>query len=101
MDELRFSALLLRTNHKSGETWACRRRFFAEALACAGDAAVGDDPSACGPSDGVRALVRAECELIEELARKYSHHYYAWNHWAWLERLCAGRSDFGTTRWAA
>lgn len=73
--ELHLSGLLLRTNHKSGETWAYRRHILAGALTTL-------------PPDGVSALVATELELVEELARKYDHHYYAWNHWAWLERFC-------------
>eukprot|EP00913_Durusdinium_trenchii_P011903 g11181.t1 len=58
--ELLFSALLLRTNHKSGET--CTRGLSLQRF--------------CGK----------ELALVEELAKRYDHHYYAWNHWAWLDR---------------
>eukprot|EP00933_Yihiella_yeosuensis_P006796 TRINITY_DN111594_c0_g1_i1.p1 TRINITY_DN111594_c0_g1~~TRINITY_DN111594_c0_g1_i1.p1 ORF type:complete len:404 (+),score=87.09 TRINITY_DN111594_c0_g1_i1:65-1276(+) len=81
--ELQFSALLLRTNHKSGESWAQRRRLLAEAF----------------HKDDERAeeVVKTELALIEELARRYDHHYYAWNHWAWLSgearRLASGLPD--------
>merc|ERR1712032_99000 len=37
-------------------------------------------------ADTFAHTVRSELELVEELAKKYDHHYYAWNHWAWLER---------------
>mmetsp|Transcript_94688 Transcript_94688/g.276898 ORF Transcript_94688/g.276898 Transcript_94688/m.276898 type:complete len:412 (-) Transcript_94688:7-1242(-) len=73
--ELQLGALLLRTNHKSGETWAYRRHVLALAL------------STAAPEHAAEIASR-ELALVEELARKYDHHYYAWNHWAWLERFC-------------
>ncbi|CAE8684619.1 unnamed protein product [Polarella glacialis] len=75
-DELRFSALLLRTNHKSGETWAQRRRLLTRAAL----RWVGEQ----GFQHEVATVAATELALIEELARRYDHHYYAWNHWAWL-----------------
>lgn len=72
--ELDFNALLLRTNHKSGEAWAFRRYLLATGLA-------GMTP------DCIAAQGDAEQKLVEELARKYDHHYYAWNHWALVDRL--------------
>ncbi|CAE7817134.1 ptar1 [Symbiodinium sp. CCMP2592] len=72
---LLFSALLLRTNHKSGETWAQRRRLLGEVLQVS--------------QDEQQTLLCQELALVEELARRYDHHYYAWNHWAWLNRFVA------------
>merc|ERR1712176_1424224 len=52
---------------------------------------MGKEPSA------VEEVAQSELRLIEELARRYDHHYYAWNHWAWLSRrareLAAGSLD--------
>jgi len=77
--ELHFGAMLLRTNHKSGETWAWRRCLLASCLQVL-------------PSEEASARVEYELLLVEELAKRYDHHYYAWNHWAWLDRFCRGRS---------
>ncbi|CAE7458477.1 HISN3 [Symbiodinium pilosum] len=76
--DLLFSALLLRTNHKSGETWAQRRKLLASALQTS--------------KDDQQALLTEEISLLEELARRYDHHYYAWNHWAWLNRYATSLS---------
>jgi len=73
--ELLFNAMLLRTNHKSGESWASRRALLALSVR---------DQNA----EGLEQRYATELALVEELARKYDHHYYAWNHWAWVERLC-------------
>lgn len=70
-----FSALLLRTNHKSGETWAQRRKLLGAVLRVS--------------QDEQQTLLCEELALLEELARRYDHHYYAWNHWAWLNRFVA------------
>jgi len=67
--ELLLNALLLRTNHKSGEAWAFRRHVLAST----------------SPTD-FAAAARLEQQLVEELAQRYDHHYYAWNHWAWVSR---------------
>ncbi|CAE7825033.1 ptar1 [Symbiodinium necroappetens] len=72
---LLFSALLLRTNHKSGETWAQRRKLLGAVLRVS--------------QDEQQTLLCEELALLEELARRYDHHYYAWNHWAWLNRFVA------------
>lgn len=74
--ELRFSALLLRTSHKSGETWARRRHLLALAFQET-------------PTNTALAFAKAELTLVEEVAKKYDHHYYAWNHWSWVESFCA------------
>lgn len=87
-EELRFVALLLRTNHKSGETWAYRRCLLNKALR-------GDTGRGPWPPEIAAAVVHSELALVEELARKYDHHYYAWNHWAWLGRLLAERAQRG------
>eukprot|EP00928_Gymnodinium_smaydae_P047198 TRINITY_DN31485_c0_g1_i1.p1 TRINITY_DN31485_c0_g1~~TRINITY_DN31485_c0_g1_i1.p1 ORF type:complete len:454 (-),score=78.99 TRINITY_DN31485_c0_g1_i1:357-1685(-) len=91
--ELRFNELLLRTNHKSGEAWAQRRRLLAAIAVCpaaerpARSAIAG---AACGDDQAIRAetaYCNRELMLVEELAKKYAHHYYAWTHWAWLQQL--------------
>jgi len=69
--ELDFSAMVLRTNHKSGEAWAYRRHVLSSMLTAL-------------RSEECQKVVEVELELVEELAKKYDHHYYAWNHWAWL-----------------
>jgi len=71
--ELLFSTLLLRTNHKSGESWSRRRALLGQMLEDAED-------------EERQRLLSQELALLEELAKRYDHHYYAWNHWAWLDR---------------
>eukprot|EP00927_Polykrikos_kofoidii_P059527 TRINITY_DN54677_c0_g1_i1.p1 TRINITY_DN54677_c0_g1~~TRINITY_DN54677_c0_g1_i1.p1 ORF type:complete len:517 (-),score=109.76 TRINITY_DN54677_c0_g1_i1:220-1770(-) len=79
--ELRFNALVLRTNHKSGEGWAFRRILFA---ANCGESGLDESTLSAAAAD--------ELALVEDVAKRYDHHYYAWNHWAWIERFVAARS---------
>ncbi|CAK0906541.1 unnamed protein product [Prorocentrum cordatum] len=70
--ELRFSSLVLRTNHKSGEAWAFRRHLLSSSWGAL-------------PAEGALQLLTTEVSFVEEVAKRYEHHYYAWNHWAWLQ----------------
>jgi len=74
--ELHFNAMLLRTHHKSSEAWAFRRHLL----------------NTFAPSELVKLAATEVC-LVEELAKKYDHHYYAWNHWSWFCQCYLGVSN--------
>mmetsp|Transcript_36205 Transcript_36205/g.96176 ORF Transcript_36205/g.96176 Transcript_36205/m.96176 type:complete len:414 (-) Transcript_36205:346-1587(-) len=74
--ELHFNAMLLRTHHKSSEAWAFRRHLL----------------NTLAPSELVKLAATEVC-LVEELTKKYDHHYYAWNHWSWLSQCYLGVSN--------
>merc|ERR1711924_158221 len=80
LQKLAFNAVILRTNHKSSEAWTFRRFLLSLILKSGID---------------IDKVLYIEKLLVEDLARRYDHHYYAWNHWSWLSLSAAAFARVG------